>query len=154
MCVLFIDALHARKCWEMDKRTRPAKQRLGRGKPRFELGGRRKSEQDQRSKGEGAEGPDLNLVAEGRVNKTSERETKACKAQRGGAKERTGAMDDPRALLGKARKGRGRGPGANKKRLRDQSLRALFVGMVLCVLATLLLEGGGCDVSEGTRDQW
>ena len=34
------------------------------------------------------------------------------------------------------------------KRLRDQSLRALFVGMVLCVLATLLLEGGGCDVSE------
>ena len=33
-------------------------------------------------------------------------------------------------------------------RLRDQSLRALFVGMVLCVLATLPLEGGGCDVSE------
>ena len=32
--------------------------------------------------------------------------------------------------------------------LRDQSLRALFVGMVLYVLATLLLEGGGCDVSE------
>ena len=34
------------------------------------------------------------------------------------------------------------------KRLRDQSLRALFVGMVLYVLATLLWEGGGCDVSE------
>ena len=38
--------------------------------------------------------------------------------------------------------------------LRDQSLRALFVGMVPCVLATLPLEGGGCDVSEGTKDQW
>ena len=53
-------------------------------------------------------------MAEGRVNKTSERETKACTAQRGGAKERTGAMDDPRALLGKARKGRGKDPGANR----------------------------------------
>ena len=36
-----------------------------------------------------------------------------------------------------------------QRRLREKSLRALFVGMVLCVLATLLLEGGGCDVSEG-----
>ena len=33
--------------------------------------------------------------------------------------------------------------------MREKSLRALFVGIVLCVLATLLLEGGGCDVSEG-----
>ena len=36
-----------------------------------------------------------------------------------------------------------------QRRLREKSLRALFVGIVLCVLATLLLESGGCDVSEG-----
>ena len=76
----------------------------------------------------------MNLVAEGRANKTSEAKARAGKAQMltwwqkeertrpvkqrlrharpkgGGAKERTGAMDDPGALLAKARKARGGGP--------------------------------------------
>ena len=75
----------------------------------------------------------MNLVAEGRANKTSEAKARAGKAQmltwwqkeertrpvkqrlrharpKGGAKERTGAMDDPGALLAKARKARGGGP--------------------------------------------